>query len=484
MLATLIRKELKAILVSPKFTATFAVCSVLILVSVYTGIAEYRSSVKQYEAAIDLNEQRLQEQTSWGHVADKAFRRPDPLQIFAAGLTFDIGRWSIIADRLNVKLMGSTYSQDPIFALFRFVDFTFIVLFVLTLLAILFTYDTISGEKEGGTMRLVFSNAVPRAQYLIAKAVGAWLGLVMSILIPTLMAVLLVMVCRVPMLPGDWVRVTSLLALALALFTFFIFFGVMISTLTRRSSVSFLVCLVCWVGFVMIIPRAGVMAAGSIIEVPRMAEIEGQRDAFAGDRWKQFYENARERWQATDADPGQMTDEEWEKVLWNRMQEEDSLRQLMEQEIEDHERRLLDDLERRKIEQQKLAFALSRISPASAFQLGAISIAGTDMNLKSRYSEAFTDFPEAFLAFTKKKQEETGLTDRIHVSSTSDGKFNIDLPRESSGLDLTGLPRLTPPVITVTEAVTPAVVDFGLIVLASLFSFVVAFVAFGKYDLR
>ncbi|UCG63122.1 MAG: ABC transporter permease subunit, partial [Candidatus Zixiibacteriota bacterium] len=319
MLATLIRKELKAILVSPKFVATFAVCSVLILVSVYTGIVEYQSSVKQYQAAVDLNEQRLQEQTSWGNVVNKVFRRPDPLQIFAAGLTFDIGRWSLIFERFNVKLMGSSYSQDPIFALFRFVDFAFIVLFVLTLLAILFTYDTISGEKEGGTLRLVFSNAVPRAHYLIAKGSGAWLALVVSILIPTLLAVLLVVICGVPLQANDWVRVMSLIVLALSLFTFFIFFGVMISALTRRSSVSFLVCLVCWVGFVMIIPRAGVMAAGNIIEVPRMAEIEGQRDAFASDSWKQFYEEARERWQNADADPGQMTDEEWEKMLWNRM---------------------------------------------------------------------------------------------------------------------------------------------------------------------
>ena len=38
MLTTLIIKELKAIIQSPKFVGTFAVCAVLMILSVYIGI--------------------------------------------------------------------------------------------------------------------------------------------------------------------------------------------------------------------------------------------------------------------------------------------------------------------------------------------------------------------------------------------------------------------------------------------------------------
>ena len=61
MFSILIKKELKAILYSPKFTITFAVCAVLILLSVYIGINEYDQSVSQYRTAKELAEQRMAE---------------------------------------------------------------------------------------------------------------------------------------------------------------------------------------------------------------------------------------------------------------------------------------------------------------------------------------------------------------------------------------------------------------------------------------
>jgi len=149
MLSTLINKELRAILLSPKFTATFAVCSILLLLSVFTGVREYKAAVSQYESSVQLNETQLQEQSSWAQVNDRAHRKPDPMQIFVSGLNYDIGRWSHIIRNESIQLRHSVYTDDPIFALFRFIDFGFIVLFVLSLFAILFTYDSVNGERDG-----------------------------------------------------------------------------------------------------------------------------------------------------------------------------------------------------------------------------------------------------------------------------------------------------------------------------------------------
>ena len=45
MFGTLVAKELRAIVLSPKFGVTFGVCALLILLSVFTGIREYRVSL-------------------------------------------------------------------------------------------------------------------------------------------------------------------------------------------------------------------------------------------------------------------------------------------------------------------------------------------------------------------------------------------------------------------------------------------------------
>ncbi len=483
MLSTLINKELRAILLSPKFTATFAVCSILLLLSVLTGVREYKAAVTQYEAAQELNEEQLQAQSSWSHVNDRALRKPDPMQVFVSGLSYDIGRWSHIVRNEAIQLRHSVYTDDPIFALFRFIDFGFIVLFVLSLFAILFTYDSVNGERERGTLKLVLSNSVPRARYLVAKCLGAWLGLVAPISVPLLLSLLVVILFDVSLTGSDWARLVTLLGLSLIFFTFFIVFGVMISTLTRRSSVSFLVSLVIWVGFVMIIPRAGVMAAGYFVEVPRVAEVDAQRDAYAKDQWSVFYDSSEKRWEGFNSACEEMTPEEYDAAMWQRMLTEDSARMIVERGITEYDRQLREDLRQRKRAQEKLALTLSRVSPASAYQLAAMSVAGTDMALKTRYEDKMAVHQDQFGQFVEAKKLETGNTGAIMITASEDG-FNISGDRDNAGLDISGMPRFEPPQLTYAEAVGPAVVDFGLLCVSVLLSFVIAFVAFLKYDVR
>jgi ABC-type transport system involved in multi-copper enzyme maturation permease subunit len=483
MLTTLIIKELKAIIQSPKFVGTFAVCAVLMFLSVYVGIREYQASVRQYETAGRLTEQRMQEQSSWHRVNNRAHRAPNPLQIFASGLSYDIGRFSEINAEEGVKLRHSVYSDDPIFAVFRFIDFAFIVQIVLSLFAILFTYDAVCGEREGGTLRLVLANAVPRAHYLFAKCAGAWLGLVVPICLPIILCVLLVVVSGVPMSLLHWAKLITLIGGSLLFFTFFIVAGVFISTLTRRSSVSFLLALVVWMAFVLVIPRAGVLAAGQLVSVPSVAEIEGRRDGFAKAQWSVFYDRMAKRWDVREdgsCPSGEMDDEE----LWGWMEVEDSLRKEVEREIDAFESKLAADLRRRREAQERLGLSLGRFSPAAAYQLAAMSLAGTGIELKSRYEDALSEYRERFKQFIEKKQEESGHAGGIMISITSEGGFDINQSREGPGLDFGELPRFDAPQTTYAAALAPAVTDLGLLAFYTVVAFAGAFVRFIRYDVR
>ena len=131
MIRLLINKELKAIIQSPKFAGTFVVCSVLILLSIYTGVREYQVMSDRYDAASMLVDQEMRQQTSWGRMFTAVYRKPDPMQIFSAGVDYDIGRRSAVSSRSGVKLENSAYSDDPLYALFRMVDFSFITRFIL-----------------------------------------------------------------------------------------------------------------------------------------------------------------------------------------------------------------------------------------------------------------------------------------------------------------------------------------------------------------
>ncbi|MFC1495500.1 ABC transporter permease [Thermodesulfobacteriota bacterium] len=218
MIATLIEKELKAILLSPKFIAVFAVCSILILLSIYVGIEEYRTSMAHYETVNAQVDQQMRDETNWAGLRPSETRYPDPMQIFVSGINNDIGRQAAISSTGSIKLRNSNYSENIIFAVFRSMDLMFIVQIVLSLFAILFTYDAINGERESGTLKLSFANPVPRGGYIIAKLIGSWLGLVIPLLIPVLLGIALVLLNRIPMTSVHWQQLGLLVGLSAFLF--------------------------------------------------------------------------------------------------------------------------------------------------------------------------------------------------------------------------------------------------------------------------
>jgi len=477
MFSLLVERELKGILLSPKFTATFGVCSLLMLLSLFVGIEEYHHAVAQYETAIQLNDRELAGETSWWGIESKVYREPDPMQVFVSGVDYDVGRLSDISTWTEVKLKNSSYSDDSLFAIFRFVDFTFIVQIVLSLFAILFTYDAINGERESGTLKLALSNAVPRARYVLAKFVGAWLGLTIPVLIPILLAILVVLLIGLPLDGDNWAKLATFLGVSILYFTFFIALGILVSALTRRSSVSFLILLVIWVSLVLIIPRAATMTAGQVVRVAGVAEIDAKKDRYSTDRWL-AYRSARMRQRdEREAQMANMTEaqrtvfREANQQKW--MEEEDDLRQTTLEEMAEYGRKLDEDLNNQKAEMQAVAFSLSRFSPSSAYQIAAMNLAGTNIDVKTRYEQAMQAYRTAFTTFVNAKRQEERVQNRRRFGS-----------EQTEPLDLTEMPRFQPPQYTYKEAIAPSVLDMGLLSLYSLLAFAGAFVAFLRYDVR
>lgn len=478
MFSVLLTKELKAIVLSPKFATTLGVCTVLMLLSVLIGIREYHASVRQYQAAQQLNDQEMRQQTSWNRFSSKAYRPPDPMQVFVSGVTFDVGRWSEISGSLPIKLEGSTYSDDPIFALFRYFDFAFVVQFVFSLLAILFTYDSICGERESGTLKLVFSNSVPKAQYLLAKAAGAVSGLIVPILLPILLSLLLVRVSGVPLSTANWVSVMGLIAMSLLYFCAFIMIGLLISAITRSSNVSFLVSLVVWVVFVLIIPRVGVILAGQMTQIPSYSEVEGQRAAFAQDKMNQLQQLLNGGAERTVSRKGGACEIQAGKDMMALI---DSATKANTAAVAEYEAKLMNDYRQRKASQERMGMMLSRFSPSSAYQLVAQTLAGTDLGLKARYEDAMVAYRAelADYATGRPDAEEGG---RIAIAVNEEGlKFNV---AKGSELDVSGVPRFDGARAAVQNTASSVVVDAGLLALCILLAFGGAFLAFLRYDVR
>jgi len=490
MLSLLIIKEFKSILQSPKFVATIVTCTVLILLSFYIGIQEYKESVAQYETGIAVTDQGIREQTGWGQVQNNVFRQPDPMQIFVSGINNDIGRLSSISNYASVKLRNSHYSDNPLFAVFRFIDITFIFMVVLSLFAIMFTYDAINGERESGTLKLVFSNSVPRAQYLIAKFAGSWLGLVVPLLIPILLGLLMINLFQIPLTSDHWIKIGILFGISFLFFTFFICLGLFVSALTSKSSTSFLILLVSWIALVLILPRIGIMVAGEIVHVPSIAEVESRKDGFTKDSWDSFSKLMQEKWQQrnqevqnagkTDAEQQAYRDEK----EWSWLEEDDAARKKNQAEIAEFSRKLSEENRNLKTQQEELGFALSRFSPVSSYLLASMTLAETDVALKSRYESGLEEYKKIYTQFVETEQKKSGQSGGIRINMDSKKGFSFQADDGTKTLNATNMPKFQYAQAGIGELFGNTLIDWGLLAIYSIVIFFISFLIFLKYDVR
>jgi ABC-type transport system involved in multi-copper enzyme maturation permease subunit len=462
MLRTLIEKELKAILLSPKFIAVFTVCSILIIMSIYIGIRQYKASMDHYEAVNSNVSQQMQSITNWHLLTTTVVRYPDPMQIFVSGINDDIGRQSPIP-KGSVKLYNSYYSENTIFAFFRSMDFIFIVQIVLSLFAIMFTYDSICGEREKGTLKLCFANQLPRSNYIIAKLFGSWLGLVIPLLIPLSLGIMLILLYNVPMTIANWIQLFLLIGVSFLYFSFFICLGVLFSTLTRESSTSFLYLLIIWISFVLIIPRIGVMIAGQCVSVPTSEEMSlklSQKNKELANQLSKWIEKKQK---------GLTLDNIQQFMMKDLKERQDKF----DQDRDKYDAFLNEDWRNRKSVQEKLGFSLSRFSPSSAFKLAAMDLAGTGLKLKANYEDQIRNYRDIFNKFVSEKKAEQ-LEDI----------FTLDENYKPKPINLKEMPVFNYINTELKQILKYIIIDIGILSFYILITIAGTLIVFIRYDVR
>ncbi len=470
MLRLLIEKELRDIIGSTKFTATFAVCAVLILLAFYVGARNYQVSVNEFNAARAENLRQMEELTNWGDIDHRIFLEPQPLTALVSGVSNDIGRTIDVETRGELQSENSRFNEDPIFAVFRFLDLEFIFTVVLSLFAVLFGYDAVNGEKERGTLRLAFANAVPKDKYILGKLIGSFLALVIPLLLAVLIGFLILLIMGIPMSGDTWLRLGLIIGSGLLYFSVFLTASVFISTLTEQSSSSFLMLLVVWIFAVLIIPRTAVLLAGRAVEVPSIDEINFEKARFEEQLWQADRKKMDEYWRANPGTP----DESREARMTRFRRFMSELADAREEEERKLAEQLNENRRNKEFAQQQLALNIARISPAASFSLASANLAGTSLELKQRFIESANSYQQTYAQFINEKTGDMGGGWWSRMSR-DEGSDPID-PHELPAYDFAEPDT--------SELIEGALPDIGILVLFNLVFFAGAFLAFLKYDVR
>ena len=261
-----------------------------------------------------------------------------------------IGVWQLRYPdaNINLKRVGPDVTK---------VDWAFIIAYVLSLIALLFTFDSISGEREHGTLRLMLANSVPRHTVLIGKFLGALISISIPFTLAALMNLLMISTASgVHLNIEAWGRLGIIFFIALLYTCFFLALGLLVSARVQRSAVSLVILLLIWVTFVVFMPST--LASIRSEFSPSMS---------ADKKWERY---------------SQMREEIWDKynyVAWSDAVDRKTLTAKSAFFTENAE--MAESLDQEylasKITQVQHARSITRVSPATLLQHLLESFAGT-----------------------------------------------------------------------------------------------------------
>jgi ABC-type transport system involved in multi-copper enzyme maturation permease subunit len=468
MLGEIIKKEIREIITSAKFIVTFVLCAILVLLSVVMGISNYNADQREHDRAVALNKQGLESRHSIFEVAEfgtKVYKRPQVLGTIVNGVEADAGRGMKVGPGTDPEAVDFKYLGNLVLAVFGNLDLAFIVRVVLSLLAILFTYDALTGEKEKGTLRLIFSNAVPRDVLILGKATGGFLCLLVSLIVPFVLALLILIAYPTISLAGDdWVRLAMIFAVFLLYISVFFMLGLFVSARTHRSTTSFLVLLFIWVTFVMIFPKISVMAAAQLKPIPSANEMRVKKDQFL----QALYRESQAKFQAyVESHPNPRGKEglkAWQQQCMNVWEDLSKARDKKNEEFIASADR---DYQLRKQNQDRLALDLSCISPAGAMMFASMSIARTGLREQQRYLESVRSYWLVWGKWSIVKEREGPTT----------------LP-PGTKVDLSEVPQFEYQPEQTASSIKPALPDFAILIFMIVLFFAGAYWSFVRYDVR
>ena len=408
MFGRLVRKELAGYFTDLRFTVVFALCILLAAVSVYTGSRNYVRQLQEHSETMASHRRTLasyveNRQLSYLRVVGERWNyRPEVLSPLAYGLSGTIGQEAFVQFQASPRLEVSTYEGDPIYSIFGMLDLSFIVKVILSVSALLFTYDVVCGEKQSGTLRLVASFPVSRATLAASKMVGATVAVLVPYSLSFLIAAaVLALVPEIDLRSDDWLRVVAMLMIFALYLAVFCAFGLFISSVTHQRLTAFLSLLVLWAAWIFVVPDMSVTAVKSLAAGPSSVAVRRQADKLLWEMEAKAHEEVGAYWDRHQVDDWEGLPEATRRELAGG---ESQIRERWDAQFYPRLARIGEAARNRARRHLRVASILSSASPYGAATLATTALACTGYHQKELVEDALANHLVYMAGYIRQKQ--------------------------------------------------------------------------------
>jgi ABC-type transport system involved in multi-copper enzyme maturation permease subunit len=477
---TIFRKELLENIRNQRFLLALGLCVILIPLGFAVQYTDYAAKDAAYRDAVRTFEEGHKMLSDFMQSAS-IFRPPSPLTPLSAGVeallptSIDtVGSVGGNGPTLGYANTGGL--GDPFRFLYGPLDLATIAAVVLSILAVLFTFNGVSGEKERRTLAQVFSNSVPRSTLITAKMAAAFVLIAAAFLVGLLLGALTLALQGFEVWAKTATLVPFLIAAGLSLVYIFVLvnLGLLVSTRSRSSLSAIVTLVMAWVALFMLVPKAAIIASKVARPVKSQQVVDLEKGQVRAQLEKEG-DGEIDKLRKTMPGIKDMTIDAFFKAQRGKNPLIDEY-QKKQDEIQSSSRERI-DAEMAKLDafygtqrdgQTRLARNLSRLSPVSCFLHGVTEIAGTGLAEVGRLKEnkrAFASFLENEIS-RKMKMLRFGNLDMS------------DFDRE------TPAPKLVYREGTLRDALPGVWPDMALLVFYGILFLAGAYVSFLRYDLR
>jgi ABC-type transport system involved in multi-copper enzyme maturation permease subunit len=264
------RKELLVNLQSLRFLIGLVVSALMMGIVGYVLVEDYAARVQKYIADVQEHREALAQTKVYSTIAVVVDIPPSPLSVFSRGsqdlpTSVQVSPYHVpslideAGGSASIGLMGtSRQPSNPLLRMFTSIDLGFVISTILSLFAVLLVFDSFSGEREQGTLKLLLSSSVGRSHLLAGKFMGALLTLA----IPLTVGFLEVMILWAlhPALSFDasvWAGVGLVYLASLLFLSGFLSLAMFLSLYAKESSSCLMYLLLAWVTVAVVIPAGG-----------------------------------------------------------------------------------------------------------------------------------------------------------------------------------------------------------------------------------
>ena len=386
MLMTLIQKEIMHHILSVRFVALLLMCLLLVPLTLSINYRRYSQNLVDYQESIKREQTEAKENPPNAQdpntEVSKLFLKPTPLSVFANGLEDALPTY-LGMTRNGVRQGSAGVSQASVAYVLGHLDFLFIVGTVFSLLALLFTFDAVAGEREAGTLRINLSNSLPRDVFLWSKLIGGYIVFVVPFLVSFLLGLLLITWQGFPL--GEFkiaLPVLGLTLISLLYIAVFFAIGVFISTYLDNAKTALIVAFTFWVFAVLIAPRGAFVVAKLVAPTRTQQAVYMEKTALRNnltkDRDEKIFKKMTETFAGSEGISIRSDDERLDKL-------KKPINEQFRQEFQDQTDRIDRDYQREKARQEYVGETLSRIAPTSSLSYIAINLTQTGKLKRDRY---------------------------------------------------------------------------------------------------